>query len=57
MPMQRPNGGVYSGCRCNESLPEGARPVTVSRVEHVLAGARRCAYRVVPKPGALPADE
>jgi predicted ArsR family transcriptional regulator len=31
--------------------------VTVSRVEHVLAGARRCAYRVVPKPGALPAGE
>ncbi|MBJ2159427.1 helix-turn-helix transcriptional regulator [Variovorax sp. IB41] len=26
--------------------------VTVSRVEHVLAGARRCAYQVSPKPRA-----
>jgi predicted ArsR family transcriptional regulator len=26
--------------------------VSVSRVEHVLAGARRCAYQVIPKTGA-----
>ncbi|MGQ3000636.1 metalloregulator ArsR/SmtB family transcription factor [Variovorax sp.] len=31
--------------------------VSVSRVEHVLAGARRCAYRVVPKAGDKPGDK
>lgn len=28
--------------------------VRVERSEHVLAGARRCAYRIVPAPGAAP---